>query len=110
MKQRINRPHRRRNLNKKDVVIRLVRRDGCRCAHCGRRDNLTIDHIKALSLGGTNNIRNLQLLCSECNNQKARHEHFAALKKKGVIITKSKKREGGWLRNHQSVYHSREGA
>ncbi len=41
-----------------------------RCAYCGSKDNLTIDHIIPLSRGGTNREDNLQCLCRDCNNLK----------------------------------------
>ena len=41
-----------------------------RCESCGKPDNLTVDHIVPLSLGGLNIWRNLQLLCLRCNQKK----------------------------------------
>ena len=43
------------------------------CAGCGehfRIQNLEVDHIIAVSVGGTDHIDNLQLLCSHCNRVK----------------------------------------
>ena len=43
------------------------------CAGCGehfRIQNLEVDHIIATSVGGTDHIDNLQLLCSHCNRVK----------------------------------------
>lgn len=43
------------------------------CAHCGRKfrkADMDADHIIPKSLGGSNNPRNLQLLCSHCNRSK----------------------------------------
>lgn len=31
---------------------------------------LEVDHVQALSRGGTNDLENLQTLCSQCNNRK----------------------------------------
>lgn len=45
-------------------------RDGNRCAYCGCRKQLTLDHKKPLSKGGTNSLDNLQTLCSPCNQMK----------------------------------------
>lgn len=45
-------------------------RDGHRCLRCGSPDNLTIDHIKPVSDGGSNAKRNLQTLCQSCNSTK----------------------------------------
>ena len=40
------------------------------CAHCGSRENLTIDHILPVSLYGGNEKENLQVLCRSCNSKK----------------------------------------
>lgn len=52
----------------------LKRRCGYRCCKCQRLESvnnqLTRDHIIPISLGGTNNISNIQPLCRECNSVK----------------------------------------
>jgi len=42
------------------------------CNHpgCTKRERLTIDHIRPLSRGGTDDIRNLQFMCQPHNSQK----------------------------------------
>ena len=59
----------------KGMYDEVYRRDGYRCKMCGASKNdgaeLTIDHIKPLADGGTNDINNLQTLCKECNENKA---------------------------------------
>lgn len=49
---------------------KIVVRDGERCRMCGKTENLTMDHIKPISRGGTSNLENLQLLCKPCNRLK----------------------------------------
>jgi len=53
---------------------RIYLRDSYTCMGCGLNDPtgkaLTIDHIKPRSKGGTNDDRNLQTMCSPCNNAK----------------------------------------
>jgi 5-methylcytosine-specific restriction endonuclease McrA len=40
------------------------------CAICGGVYRLSIDHIKSLAMGGSNDDDNLQLLCHLCNSRK----------------------------------------
>jgi 5-methylcytosine-specific restriction endonuclease McrA len=48
----------------------LVLACGGRCLACGSREDLTVDHIVPLALGGSNTIENVQPLCSVCNGSK----------------------------------------
>ena len=41
-----------------------------KCGFCGSIENLTVDHIKPYSKGGTHDLSNLQCLCSKCNRMK----------------------------------------
>lgn len=48
-------------------------RDGGKCALCGRPlvfEEATLDHIVPISRGGANEIDNLRITCSSCNNMK----------------------------------------
>lgn len=50
---------------------RKLRRDfGNVCLRCGRTEDLTLDHVIPLVMGGDNHISNLQLLCRTCNSWK----------------------------------------
>jgi len=53
------------------VRIQVWHRDGGKCARCGSRENLEYDHIVPVSKGGSNTVRNIELLCEECNRKKA---------------------------------------
>lgn len=45
---------------------------GTFCSMCGRRDDLVVDHIEPVSIGGIDDaISNMQLLCVECNSGKS---------------------------------------
>lgn len=55
------------------VRYKVIERDGRKCCICGRSPitdksvELHVDHKVPVSKGGTNNLKNLQTLCSECN-------------------------------------------
>lgn len=55
-----------RNLLYKDLLILF---EEC-CKICHSKNNLEIDHIIPLSKEGTNDLSNLQFLCSSCNSRK----------------------------------------
>jgi len=43
---------------------------GHKCKDCGTREDLTLDHVKPMSLGGTNWPANLQVACRACNYER----------------------------------------
>ena len=47
------------------LMERVAMRDGLRCKECGSTDNLKLQHIIPLALGGLHQLDNLQLACSE---------------------------------------------
>ena len=70
MTNAINKADTMTNSEKRQAVLT---RDNCRCRACGFSDTLTmeVDHIVPRTLGGSNDIDNLQALCSFCNNTKS---------------------------------------
>lgn len=63
-------PRKLRGPDRRRRYAAVVRRDGERCAWCGARHGLTLDHVVPLARGGSNRIENLQLLCHGCNQYK----------------------------------------
>ena len=45
-------------------------RDNFTCKHCGKRTNLSVDHIFPESKGGEATLDNCQTLCMSCNSRK----------------------------------------
>ena len=54
-----------------DVRIAAWRRDEGKCVQCDSNERLEYDHIIPVSKGGSNTVRNIQLLCETCNRQKS---------------------------------------
>ena len=59
-------PYKKVNLTRQNIF----RRDGNRCAYCGSRDSLTIDHVIPKSEGGRDTWYNLITACQGCNSRK----------------------------------------
>ncbi len=53
------------------VQREVWRKANSQCESCGSIHALQIDHIKPVSLKGTNELQNLRLLCRNCNNRAA---------------------------------------
>jgi 5-methylcytosine-specific restriction endonuclease McrA len=53
-----------------EVRIAVWRRDSGRCVRCDSRERLEYDHIIPVSRGGSNTVRNIELLCETCNRNK----------------------------------------
>lgn len=60
---------------KKAIRDAVLARDGRVCSACGTEKQLTIDHIRPVSRGGTDDLFNLQVLCRNCNSRK--HAKYA---------------------------------
>jgi 5-methylcytosine-specific restriction endonuclease McrA len=59
-------PYKKVSLTRQNVF----KRDGFRCAYCGTRDQLTLDHVIPRSRGGQDSWQNLITACQRCNTQK----------------------------------------
>jgi 5-methylcytosine-specific restriction endonuclease McrA len=54
-------------------LMELFLRHDAKCMCCGTSDpykGIVADHIVSLSIGGTNTIDNIQILCTQCNTRK----------------------------------------
>jgi hypothetical protein len=63
-------PKTRREAIPRSVQREVWQRDGGRCVECSSRELLCFDHIVPFSRGGSNTVRNIQLLCERCNLSK----------------------------------------
>lgn len=50
--------------------INIYKRDGHACVYCGKKDNLTLDHVLPRSRGGRDSWDNLVTACQKCNTEK----------------------------------------
>ena len=55
------------------VAVRreVSRRDQGKCVTCGSQERLEFDHVIPVAMGGSNTVRNIQILCERCNREKA---------------------------------------
>lgn len=63
--------------DRRNLLPRLRHAFNKRCAYCGKHlkpGEETIDHIRPLSLGGTDEWDNLALSCRKCNGSKSSKE------------------------------------
>lgn len=65
-----NRKRRKTMANYKRIFAKIANKYNFECVNCGSKENLTIDHIRPISKGGTNEEDNLQILCKSCNSKK----------------------------------------
>jgi DNA-directed RNA polymerase subunit RPC12/RpoP len=56
--------------NYKKTFRKLLHKYNFECVDCGSKENLTIDHIRPVSKGGSDDIKNLQIMCKSCNSKK----------------------------------------
>ena len=54
-----------------EVRIAVWRSDEGKCVQCDSNERLEYDHIIPVSKGGSNTVRNIQLLCEPCNRKKS---------------------------------------
>ena len=71
-----------------DDVQDILKMQRCRCAECRKnvRSGFHVDHIVPLSKGGSNDRRNLQILCATCNRQKHAKLPHEFAREKGRLL------------------------
>jgi 5-methylcytosine-specific restriction endonuclease McrA len=67
-------------------VKRIFAMQKGKCAACGKKRKLTIDHIKPLVKGGSNWPSNLQGLCSPCNCKKQARDPIEFMQSQGALL------------------------
>jgi 5-methylcytosine-specific restriction endonuclease McrA len=77
-------------------------RDGHRCVACGSSENLTVDHILARALGGSDALWNLQTLCGPCNTAKAVDEGRLSMERARPATIACSIERCPWCRDHPS--------
>lgn len=67
-------------------AIRVLQRG--RCAICSSKlsSRYHVDHIKPISMGGTNDPRNIQLLCKSCNQKKSFRDPLKHMRSLGRLL------------------------
>lgn len=66
--------------------LKVLQRGKCACCHVKLGSNFHRDHITPLALGGSNDIHNIQLLCSPCNLSKGAKDPLDWAKLHGRLI------------------------
>lgn len=71
-RDRVNRYRARLRGNPVELEVLMLERDGGACLRCGATEDLVMDHIKPLRLGGVTELDNVQTLCRGCSSRKRR--------------------------------------
>lgn len=78
----------------RDTGKQAFERDGGKCRYCGLDFltslsmfwSYTIDHVKARSVGGTDQIANLVTCCKACNETLSRAGHLATFEERKAYV------------------------
>lgn len=67
-------------------IRRIFKSQKSKCAACGKRTKLTIDHIIPISKGGPNVPSNIQGLCFKCNRSKSARDPIDFMQSMGALL------------------------
>lgn len=67
-------------------VREIMKRQKGRCASCGQKAKLHLDHIMPLALGGSGDRRNFQGLCPHCNGSKHAKHPIDFNRSRGLLL------------------------
>ena len=59
-----------RFISRKNIRNIVFKKHGRKCLCCGAKTGLSIDHVIPISIGGKDELSNLQPLCKSCNSSK----------------------------------------
>jgi len=71
-----------------DDIVEILRLQKGRCAYCRKAlgKDRNIDHIVAVSRGGTNHRSNLQATCKKCNQSKSAKDPIKFAQSRGLLL------------------------
>ncbi|OIW12282.1 hypothetical protein TanjilG_06071 [Lupinus angustifolius] len=75
-----------KNLSRKNILFR----DNSTCQYCSSRENLTVDHVVPIALGGEWKWENLVTACVKCNSKKG-HKTLEEAKMRLIKVPKAPK-------------------
>lgn len=68
------------------TAIQFLQQDRCACCRTELNGKGQVDHIQAVTRGGSNWPRNLQILCAPCNQMKNAKDPIAFMQSRGFLL------------------------